>query len=420
MFNQIYAITIKEFKALLRDGGALAALFILPVVFVSIMTYAGVGNQGVRSPNILVVNQDQGKIAERIIDRLRTEKGIKIQTEVNGTALLQNQAENMLVKRGSNIGFVIVFPSDFSSSLMSNAENKPGTPQVQFIVDPATGGENLFTYERLVEIQVMNVAGALAAARMSESTLNTIIASEPSKTQNLFSNLNNKFLENMRNVDTKIDNRVQFKQETPQGWSTFHVITPKEQNVPGYTIFGVFFIVQVIGNTILREKESGTFNRLLVAPIRRSVILIGKLIPFYIVNIIQVMFLFAFGYFVFHISLGNSPLGLFAVTLAAAASANALGLLIASISKSVEQMGPLSSVILIVMATAGGILIPFFEMPKMLQQLAFFTPQAWALKGYQDILVRGYDFHSVLPSVGALLLFAVLFYALALLKFRFE
>ena len=206
----------------------------------------------------------------------------------------------------------------------------------------------------------------------------------------------------------------------PRGWLTYRPITPKEQNVPGYTIFGVFFIVQVIGNTLLREKSSGTFNRLLVAPIRRSVLLIGKLIPFYIVNIIQVIFLFAFGYFVFHINLGSSPAGLFLVTLATAAAANALGLLIASISKSAEQMGPLSGVVLVVMATVGGILIPYFEMPAMLQRIAFFTPQAWALKGYQDILVRGYDFFSVLPSVGALLLFALIFYSLALLKFRFE
>jgi ABC-2 type transport system permease protein len=128
--------------------------------------------------------------------------------------------------------------------------------------------------------------------------------------------------------------------------------------VPGYTIFGVFFIVQVIGNTFLREKESGTFNRLLVAPIKRSVILVDKLIPFYIVNLIQVLVLFALGYFVFGIHLGSSPLGLFAVTLSAAAAANALGLLIAAVSKSAEQMGPLSGVVLVVMAT---VLIPYFS-----------------------------------------------------------
>jgi len=60
MFSRIIAISVKELKLLLRDGAALGVLFLLPIVFVSIMTYAGVGRQGVQTVSILVGNEDQG------------------------------------------------------------------------------------------------------------------------------------------------------------------------------------------------------------------------------------------------------------------------------------------------------------------------------------------------------------------------
>ena len=83
-------------------------------------------------------------------------------------------------------------------------------------------------------------------------------------------------------------------------------------------------------------------------------------------------------------------------------------------------MGPFSGLTLMGMATIGGLFIPTFQMPKIFQKLAFITPHAWALKGYQDILVRGYNLNAVLPCVTALFAFAVGFYFLALLKFRFD
>jgi glr3473 protein len=197
-------------------------------------------------------------------------------------------------------------------------------------------------------------------------------------------------------------------------------MTSAEQNVPGYTIFGIFFIVQVIGNTILREKESGTIIRLLVAPVSKFEILIGKLIPFYLVNLIQVAVLFAFGALVFDMDLRDSVPGLLVVTLGTAAAANALGLLIAAVSRSTEQMGPMSGLILVVMAALGGVLIPLFEMPRLMQAISLFTPHAWALKGYQDVMVRGYGVAELGPTVGALFGFAVVFYLLALWRFRFD
>jgi ABC-2 type transport system permease protein len=420
MISQLYAITIKELKTLAHDQGALAALFLLPIVFVVVMTYAGVGNQGVRPMHVLVVNQDQGPIAQQIIHELQVQDKVKIIDQINGQPLQREESEYRLMKRGSDIAFILVFPKGFSEKLETSTPSDKSKNIVQFIADPATGGVNLLPAKRLIEMQVMNVASAMTVTREYKDMAQTYEAQAPKQSQPLLSSLKQHISVNIPKLYKGIKNNIQFQQVAPEGFATARPPTSQEQNVPGYAIFGMFFIVQVIGNTFLREKESGAFSRLLTAPIQRSVLLIGKLIPFYIVNVVQVIILFGFGYFVFHINLGHSLWGLFAVSLATAAVANALGLLIAAISKSAEQMGPMSGVILIVMATFGGILIPYFEMPASMQKLSFFTPQAWALKGFQDILVRGYDLEAVLPCVGALVLFALAFYAIALLRFRFE
>jgi ABC-2 type transport system permease protein len=391
MIRQLLAISVKELKLILRDRGVLSVLFVLPIIFVLLMTYAGVGNQSVSTVKILVVNEDNGVIASYIIDQLRDEKALVVVDQINGSKIHQDFGEKLLLKRSGGYSLILKFPSNFSKNLIMGSASKP---LVEFIADPATGGSNLNPIERLIKMQVMNVAGYVAATRIGQIPINII--------------------------ETKINDEVQFNRLAPKGMKLTRSIKAEEQNVPGYTIFGIFFIVQVIGNTILRERENGTYNRLIAAPVSSARLLFGKLAPFYVVNLIQVAFMFLFGYFAFHISLGHCFSGLFLITLATAAVANALGLLIASISKSAEQMGPFSSLILISMATIGGIFIPYFEMPKLLQSISFLTPHAWALKGFQDILVRGYSFSAVLFTAFILVSFALLFYSIALIKIYFS
>ena len=387
MFHQLLAIAIKELKLVFRDRGVISVLFLLPVIFVLLMTYAGVGNQGVGSFKILVVNQDQGSLASHIIDHLREEKGLIVVDQMNGSKIQESQSERLLLKRNSAYSLILKFPSNFSTALQTRSK-----PLIEFIADPATGGSNLNPIERLIKTHIMNVAGYVAGA----------------KAGNILASLN----------EHPIYDDVHFVRIAPKGMKLTRPISAKEQNVPGYTIFGIFFIVQVIGTTILKEKEGGTYDRLMTAPISPALLLFGKLAPFYLVNLVQVGFMFLFGYFVFSISLEKCLSGLLLVTLATAATANSLGLLIASISKTTEQMGPLSSLILICLATLGGIFIPFFEMPKLLQSISFFTPHAWALKGFQDILVREYTVSAILPTIAVLLSFSLFFYIIALLKIR--
>jgi ABC-2 type transport system permease protein len=148
-------------------------------------------------------------------------------------------------------------------------------------------------------------------------------------------------------------------------------------------------------------------------------LLLGKLFPYYLVNLIQIVLMFAVGVIFFGIKLGNIP-ALIVVSFALVATANGLGLFVAAMGKTEAQVNGFSVLLAITLAALGGMMVPTFIMPDAMKTLSFFTPHAWALTGYHDIIIRGLGVKQVLLETGVLLGFACLFFGLALWRFRFN
>ena len=119
-----------------------------------------------------------------------------------------------------------------------------------------------------------------------------------------------------------------------------------QQNVPGYTIYGLFWIVILLAGSILREKREGTFRRLLVAPINKGTLLAGKPAPHYLINLIQLVIIFSVSTVLFRMSLGHSVAGLVAVSLTVAAAATGLGVLVSALARTEAQVGGLTILLL--------------------------------------------------------------------------
>jgi ABC-2 type transport system permease protein len=109
----------------------------------------------------------------------------------------------------------------------------------------------------------------------------------------------------------------------------------------------------------------------------------------------------------------GDPLALLLLTAAISPVVVAFGLFMASVSRSHFTVGVLTATLLVLMAIAGGIMVPKYLMPQSMQTLSLFLPHGWALDGYQLVLVRGAGPVDVLPQVGMLLLFAAGFFLLA-------
>jgi len=412
MIRQIIAITLKELKVLWLDREALALLFAMPMFFILVMSFAleGVFEAGSKGHpiEILVVHQDGGRLAEQAIADLKRMEGLILIETYEGIPLTSDKAEQ-LIGRGV-YPLALLFPEGYTEQILKNANDpRKGKAIVYLISDPAMNLQLLATVKGAVQ-------GAIERR--------VLLARIPQRLKEMFGTLGGTEgqLDNMLedpNISERGRSGVDFIHTFPKGFNAGRRPTATEQNVPAYTIFGVFFIVLTLASSFLQEKKDGTFQRILAAPLSKTALLIGKLLPYYLVNLIQIAMMFCIGVVVFGMKLGYLP-ALIIVSLALAAAANGLGLLVAALGKTEPQVNGLSVLLAITLSALGGMMVPTFIMPNLMKTLSLFTPHAWALAGYHDIIIRGLGMKEVLTEMAVLLGFASFFFVVALWRFRFS
>jgi ABC-2 type transport system permease protein len=432
MIGQILATTWKDLKILLKDFGGLTNLFLMPTVFIFVMTLA-LGNffsgGGDNPIEILVVNNDTGTIGSQIVDGLKATEGFTVEAEWDGIALTRASAEALIIDEKRSIAVII--PANFSDTIEKSVFDTPTgeTPpkaQIDLVVDPTLSSQIIGP-----------VKGTLKG--LGQQALMTGVAP---RGIDLFLDQIDQTSDTPMAAETRDALREKAVRSTAGGGDTSSVLevlqmqpagmeieqTPNsvQQYVPGWTLFGVFFIAQTLATSLLEEKKVGTFRRLLVAPMSRAALLLGKLTPFLIVNLVQIVLMFAVGVFIMplvgapKLELGSHPEALILISLAASLTATGLGLLIAALTKTAEQISGLGTLLVVTMAALGGVMVPRYVMPDFMRTIGLISPHAWALTAYQDVLVRGYDIVHILPEVAVLMGFAVAFFGVALWRFKWD
>ncbi|BAC91414.1 ABC transporter permease [Gloeobacter violaceus] len=390
--RQIWALTWKDLRLLAGDRTAIVTLFILPALFLLVMSQAlaGLYNRS-QLPRVITLNADRGVVAAKILGRL------------SGSVRLEAAADRPAAEarlRSREAAAAVIFGEDFSRLVEGG-----GQPSVGFIVDPAAPRELLAPIQGAIRGAAERTLAEVVLPIRLRERVDDLAAQSPDPLV---------FLPLAGAFDNLQVGEVAIKEEYPSG-SAPPAQRPSslQQNVPAWTIFGIFFIVNALALSILRERQSGTLTRLAAAPLRIPVLLAGKLLPFYLINLVQAALMFALGIFGLGLVVGAQWPALILVTLAVAAVATSLGLLIATLFETPEQLGGIASVLVVVLAALGGILVPGFVMPELMRKLAALTPQYWALEGYQNVLLRNEGVVGVLPQVGVLLLFAIGLFLLA-------
>jgi ABC-2 type transport system permease protein len=191
--------------------------------------------------------------------------------------------------------------------------------------------------------------------------------------------------------------------------------------VPGNAVLFGFFIALTVAMAFTTERRTGTWRRLLAAPVPRWKALLATLVPYGVVGACQLVFLFGIGAFAFGMQVAGSVAALAALSIALVYCAVSLGLLMASFGGSEKQLGGIGSVILLVMGMIGGCMFPRLAMPAFMQKLGLGVPHGWALDGYYAVLVRqGTTIADIAPQIAAVLGFGTGFALLGILLFRFE
>ncbi|MBE9504213.1 MAG: ABC transporter permease, partial [Proteobacteria bacterium] len=200
--------------------------------------------------------------------------------------------------------------------------------------------------------------------------------------------------------------------------------TSVQQSVPAYSLFAMFFVVIPLSGTFIRERQEGSFLRLQSMPVSPWIHMIGKVVPFFIINQIQIILMFLVGIYVIplfggdSLTLGDSYLGIAMITVSASIAAIGFGLLVAVFSKTTEQATTFGGISVIIFSALGGIMVPKFLMPDFMQQLANISPLSWGLESFFDLFVRKGGVGDILQEFFMLLLFGFICTSIAVWRYH--
>jgi ABC-type multidrug transport system permease subunit len=188
----------------------------------------------------------------------------------------------------------------------------------------------------------------------------------------------------------------------------------------GMSVQFILFSGINLGVAMLLDRQRGVWKRLRAAPLSKRFVLGARTLSGALIAFLTLAIVFGAAIVLFGVRVQGSWIGFVGVLVGIALMSSTFGLLIAAIGKTPEATRGVSIFAVLIMVMLGGAWVPTFLFPAWLQRLTLAVPARWAVDGIEAMTWRGLPLEAALPTIGALLGFALLFEMLALLRFRWE
>ena len=171
--------------------------------------------------------------------------------------------------------------------------------------------------------------------------------------------------------------------------------------------------------SIVREKESGTMEVLLVSPVKPLFIILAKAVPYFVLSFVNLITILLLSVYVLHVPVAGSLFWLIAVSLLFIFVSLALGLLISTVTRT-QVAAMLVSGLMLMMPTMllSGMIFPIESMPAILQGISTVIPARWYIQAVRKLMIEGVDISLVLTEIGILTVMAVLLITVSFKKFK--
>ena len=430
---KLIASVIKELTLLSRDMAGLLVLFAMPVVLVIVVTLVQenvLKSMGESKTAVLFVDRD-GKTVGRLLEQsLGASSSVKIVTEIDGRKVDLETAKRGVAK--GNFQVLIVVPEGateaFEKKVKERAKDSfsvgerkgkakvdaPGSmPRLQVYFDP--------TLRESYRSGVVNALERIALSLETGERIKAVSDLLPGEMKAVAKKAmgpqwSPEFEKAIPKVRLEWDKRpvIEVDEQTAGYGDSAKAPTTVQQNVPAWTLFGMFFVVVPLGASLIRERQDGVFARLLTMPISYMTIISGKIIAYTLICMVQFGLILAVGKALLPVlgapalDLGSSPLALIMIALISGLAAAGYGILLGTIARTYEQASTVGAVSVVIAAALGGVMVPSYVMPHTMQRIGAFSPLSWGLDAFLTVFVRGGGVRSVLHEVGAMFLFFVL------------
>ncbi len=377
----LHALVRKEWIVLRRDPFGLGVLFLMPALFILVMSLALQDVMDRRRTDIrevLWLDQDGSYFAAELLDRVSGQSPLQFR-RIEGEAGLQQLGTGYAVAS-------VLIPPGLTQRLDPDAEG----PLLTLAFDPV-----LDTPSRArltAEIQG-NLLG-LKAEYLAEDLLGL-----PQAEAELMRKA-------LRPEGVALDIRgLPRQQDHPAA-----LPDATQQSVPAWIVFAMFFVIMPLSTSVIGERGTGTLQRLAMINATPATLLLAK-VPLYLgITLLQATLMLAIGMWLVPLLGGaplhlNSPLwALLPITLATGFAAIGVALLIATVARSAVQATTIGGAANLLMAAVSGIMVPRAVMPDSLQLIGSVSPMAWAVDGYWDIILRQSPPSASYPECAALLI----------------
>ena len=365
---RVREIVRKEFIQLFRDKKIRPILIIVPLVQLLIFGY--VVSTDIRNITVGVLDQSRTRESRMLIDSFNANRTFSI------TYLAENtkELEELLLKR--KVDMIIKVPPDFSKVI-----RRRDTAKIQIIADGS----------------MSNMASVrIAYASFVLDGLNRILIKELYK----------------QDMDYgQLDARVR----------TWYNPNLYSQNyfVPGIIAFLIMILILLFTSiSIVREKEIGTMEQLIVTPIRPFEFIMGKTIPYIIIALAQMAVVTIFGIFWFHIPFAGSVVLLFFAACIFLLSTLGIGLFISTISYTQQQAMMTTFFFILPFFMLSGFVFPVANMPEIVKFLTYLNPLMYFLIIIRGIFLKGVGLKILWPQFIALMIIGLIVFVTAVKRFK--
>lgn len=369
MLVRIFAVTRKEFLHIIRDPRTLAVMFLIPVVQLILLGYAATTD--VKHLATAVWDQDKTARSRELVEAFRVSNYFDITDVVEGWDELALLLDNGDVRGG------IVVPAGYQRDLERGDKVRVG-----FVVD---GSDPSVANTALSAAQGV---GQAHSVEVVTEAMGDVLAAAPG---------------------VEVHPRVWYN---PSMESANYM-------VPG--LIGVILTMVTMLLTamaIVREKEQGTIEQLIVSPIRSGELMIGKVIPYIFIAFWDLLEILIVGVLLFKVPIHGSVPLLLALSGVFLATSLGLGILISTVSKTQQEAMLLVFLILLPSIFLSGYFFPIDAMPEVLQYVAKVVPLTYVLVIVRSIILKGVGLEVLRGEVLALALFGVVVMTFAAVRFQ--
>jgi len=405
MFRKSLEIARLYLRTTYASRATLIFSLLMPMIFTAVLGLAmqGVSSDSPESYTVWIVDEDDSELSARLIEKLRANPLLDIVESDESAARAAVEEEEILA--------ALILPKGFETRALQS-----DSVELTFLQNAASLMRAQIPLEA-VRASLAEFSGSLAAADISLRVAQRVLPIEEDAAQ---SYKQRAFEEAESAWETDAPLTLHAEEVTRLKTNMNTVPTGGQQSSPGMLVMFALFFTFGGGATLLVEREEGTLRRLLTMPLSKTAVLSGKLLGIFLGALLQMLVMILFGAFALNLEWGTSPSALAAMLLSYAFASASLGLMLAALVQTAAQANAAGTIVVMILSSLGGAWWPLEIVPSWMQSLALFLPTGWAMRGFQDILVRGLGLNAVLPEAAILTGFGILFLAIGAWRFRYE